>query len=168
MRIINAKPKTWTWSLAMKSTFLLGFPTKVMVEVKVDFKSRGKMTIGDVAARSGIAASAIRYYESVGLLASPVRVSGRRVYSPDVLNQLTIITFAKETGFRLPEIKLLLRGFPEGATVKQRWRKLAVRKSEELDRSLSKMRTMKTMLKAVLSCRCKTLEQCALSITHKL
>jgi len=61
------------------------------------------MTIGEVAARSAIPASAIRYYEKKGLLGVPVRTSGKRVYDSGVLNHLVIIRFAKETGFTLPE-----------------------------------------------------------------
>ena len=70
------------------------------------------MTIGEIAARSGIPASAIRYYEKKGLLGMPARASGRRVYDSGILHPLVIIRFAKETGFTLPEIRLLLRGFP--------------------------------------------------------
>ena len=70
------------------------------------------MTIGEEAAQSSILASAICYYEKEGLLGAPVRASGRQVYDSGVLHYLVIVRFAKETGFTLPEIRLLLRGFP--------------------------------------------------------
>lgn len=120
------------------------------------------MTIGDVAARAGIAASAIRYYEKAGLLKAPARTNGRRVYQPEVLHQFVIIRFAKDTGFTLPEIRVLLHGFPENTTASARWKKLARGKIIELESTLAKARAMKEMLESVISCcRCRTLEQCA-------
>jgi MerR family redox-sensitive transcriptional activator SoxR len=119
------------------------------------------MTIGELAARGGIAASAIRYYERAGLLTAPARSGGKRVYDPGVLHQIALIGFAKETGFTLGEIKLLLRGFPESTPASQRWKKMAHDKTIELDRALARITAMKTMLKSVLSCRCKSMAQCA-------
>jgi MerR family redox-sensitive transcriptional activator SoxR len=119
------------------------------------------MTIGELAARAGIAASAIRFYEKAGLLTPPARSGGRRVYDSAVLQQVALIGFAKETGFRLDEIRLLLRGFPESAPASLRWKKMARIKTEEIDRALASMTAMRAMLQSVLSCRCKSLEQCA-------
>ena len=119
------------------------------------------MTIGEVAARANLAPSAIRYYEKVGLLKSPPRSSGRRVYQPAVLHQLVVIRFAKETGFTLPEIRLLLHGFPETTPASARWKKLARAKILELETTLAKAQAMKKMLESVMLCRCRTLEQCA-------
>ena len=119
------------------------------------------MTIGEVAARAGLATSAIRYYEKAGLLKSPPRASGRRVYGPDVLHQLVVIRFAKETGFTLPEIRLLLHGFPETTPASARWKKLARAKILELETALAKAQAMKKMLESVMHCRCRTLAQCA-------
>lgn len=119
------------------------------------------MTIGELAGRAGMAASAIRFYERAGLLKPPARVGGRRVYDSDVLPQLAMIGFAKETGFTLDEIKLLLRGFPESTPASVRWQKLAGKKSQELDLALARMTAMRAMLKSVLACRCTSLAQCA-------
>jgi MerR family redox-sensitive transcriptional activator SoxR len=122
------------------------------------------MTIGEVAARSGIRASAIRYYEKKGLLGLPVRAGGRRVYDTGVLNHLVIIGFAKETGFTLPEIKLLLRGFPAQTPPSVRWKKMTVGKIKELECASAKVQAMKEMLEAVRSCRCQDLAHCARSL----
>ena len=119
------------------------------------------MTIGEVAAKATLATSAIRYYERSGLLKQPLRRNGRRVYSDDVLHQLVIIEFAKETGFTLSEISLLLHGFPETTPASARWRKMARAKIDELDVSLAKTKAMRDMLEAITSCRCRKLEQCA-------
>ncbi len=119
------------------------------------------MTIGEVAAKAALATSAIRYYESTGLLRQPLRKNGRRIYSDDVLHQLVIIEFAKETGFTLSETKLLLHGFPETIPASARWKKMAREKIRELDIALDKTKAMRDMLEAMTSCRCRKLEQCA-------
>jgi DNA-binding transcriptional MerR regulator len=119
------------------------------------------MTIGEVARHSGLAASAIRYYEKAGLLGAPVRISGRRVYEATTLHELTVIRFAKDTGFTLPEVKALLRGFPATTQASARWRKMAREKMKELESTLLKVRAMQEMLEAVMSCRCRNLVQCA-------
>ena len=78
----------------------------------------GMLLIGEVAQRSGIKPSAIRYYESVGLLPEPARRSGRRVYDNDVLDHLTFIRFAQMAGFGISEIKGLVSGLtPQSNTV---------------------------------------------------
>ena len=119
------------------------------------------MTIGEVARQAGVATSAIRFYERAGLLAPAERQSGRRRYQPEVLHQLVVIRFAKGTGFTLPEIRLLLRGFPEKTPASARWRKMARRKIMELEEIIAKSRAMKATLESVMSCRCAKLAQCA-------
>jgi MerR family redox-sensitive transcriptional activator SoxR len=119
------------------------------------------VTIGEVAAKATIATSTIRYYERSGLLKQPLRKNGRRVYSDDVLHELVIIEFAKETGFTLSETKLLLHGFPENTPASARWKKMAREKIHELDVALAKTKAMRDMLEAMTSCRCRKLEQCA-------
>src|SRR4029077_18891785 len=95
------------------------------------------MTIGELAALSNLKPSAIRFYEKTGLLPTPTRKNGRRVYSSEAANRLTLIAFAKDTGFSLPEIKLLLHGFPSTTTAGDRWRKLATSKIEPPTHSLT-------------------------------
>jgi MerR family redox-sensitive transcriptional activator SoxR len=119
------------------------------------------MTIGEVATQAGLAASAIRYYERAGLLKPAARTNGRRIYSTDVLHPLLIIRFAKETGFTLPEIRLLLHGFPQNTPASARWKKMARGKIVELEDALAKTQAMKKMLETIMHCQCRTLEQCA-------
>jgi len=127
------------------------------------------MTIGELARQAGIAASAIRYYEKEGLLRAPARANGRRVYASDALHQLVVIRFAKENGFTLPEIKLLLRGFPESTTASARWKKLARGKIAELESTIAKAQAMKEMLESLAThCRCRKLEQCAQGFAKRL
>ncbi len=119
------------------------------------------MTMGEVAARTGLRASALRYYEKAGLLAAPARASGRRVFPPEVLHQLLIICFAKDAGFTLAEIRLLLHGFPQTTAASARWNKLARRKITELEHTIANARAMRRMLQSVMRCRCRKLEECA-------
>lgn len=118
------------------------------------------MSIGEVADKAGLRASAIRYYESVGLLPRQRRESGRRIYDASILTILKWIDLAQEAGFSVEEIKKLLHGFPSSATPSQRWRKLASEKIEELEDSISQARTMQKLLREGIRCRCESLDQC--------
>lgn len=126
------------------------------------------MKIGEIAARAGLATSAIRYYEKAGLLKPPGRASGRRVYQQEALYQLVIIRFAQQTGFTLKEIRLLLHGFPESTTASTRWRKLAGRKIPELEAASRRAQAMKKTLEKMLGCKCQKLEQCARGLARHL
>jgi len=127
------------------------------------------MTIGEVAARAGLATSAIRFYEKAGLLKPPARKNGRRIYGSDVLPQLIVIRFAKANAFTLPEIKQLLRGFPETTPASVRWKKLAGKKIAELESTIAKARAMKEMLESLASqCRCRKLDQCAQGFARRM
>ena len=119
------------------------------------------MMIGEMAARAGLATSAIRFYEKAGILAPAARINGRRVYPAEALNQLVVLGFAKNTGFSLTEIKLLLRGFPESTPASARWKKLAKGKIAEMQATIAKAEAMKKMLESITGCRCRKLEQCA-------
>lgn len=87
------------------------------------------MKIGELAQRASLNASAIRYYEKLGLLAPPHRSGGQRWYSPDALDRVLLILFAGEMGFSLPEIKLFLSGLRDDTPVGPRWKKLETKKS---------------------------------------
>ncbi len=119
------------------------------------------MTIGQLAALSNLKPSAIRFYEKAGLLPAPMRKNGRRIYSSEAADRLFLVCFAKDTGFSLPEIKLLLHGFPQTMPAGDRWRKLATAKIQQLEASIAKARAMEQMLRSIMKCRCATMEQCA-------
>jgi len=91
------------------------------------------MTIGDLASKTGLATSAIRYYERIGVLPLPGRVSGQRRYGTDALDRLAVLRLAQACGFHLDEIKMLLQGFNTTTKPSERWRKLAERKKQEID-----------------------------------
>lgn len=128
------------------------------------------MKIGQLAHRAGLRASAIRYYERLGLLVPPHRVGGQRRYSPDALDRVLLIRFASEMGFSLAEIKLFLSGLREDAPVGPRWKKLATKKISEVEESIARSLRLKTLLQNLLHCRCASLKQCvaALGLSENL
>jgi MerR family redox-sensitive transcriptional activator SoxR len=128
------------------------------------------MRIGELAGRTGLNASAIRYYETVGLLAAPYRMGGQRRYPDQAIYRVLLIRFAAEMGFTLDEIKLFLSGLREDAPVGSRWRKLAHRKIEEVERTIQRSQQLKALLEHLLQCRCASLQVCVerLSLSRNL
>lgn len=114
------------------------------------------MTIGELARRSGIRASTIRYYEAVGVLPAPSRTSGQRRYDATAVQRLAIIRFAKHVGFSLPEIQRLLAG-PATRPPTERWRQMAHQRLEAINASLEHAHAIKSLLLGTLSQTCPKL-----------
>lgn len=120
-----------------------------------------ELTIGEVARQTGFSASALRYYESVGLIHPAGRVNKQRRYHTDVLNRLAIIETAQHAGFSIPAIGQLLAGFENNpARTGGNWESLARQKIVELDRQITKTRQMQELLSQLVSCVCVDLNQC--------
>lgn len=120
------------------------------------------MTIGEVARRSGIRPSALRYYESAGVLPEPERENGRRRYGPEVLELLAVVRVAQQAGFTIAEIRTLLHGFTAETPLSERWRELASKKLPEVEALIRRALGMKRLLERGLRCDCLRLEDCAL------
>ena len=118
------------------------------------------MKIGELARRAQLNASAIRYYERIGLLATPERAGGQRRYPADAVNRVLLVRFASEMGFTLNEIRVFLSGLRDSAPVGPRWKKLAHRKIQEVEQSIRRARRLKSLLKHLLGCRCISLQVC--------
>jgi MerR family redox-sensitive transcriptional activator SoxR len=114
------------------------------------------MTIGEVAKAAGLPASTIRYYEKVGILSPPLRVSGQRRYDRQILERLAIVRFARRVGFRIVEIHLLLRGF-EGRPPPQHWRQMATKKLNEIEELIRNARAVRASLEDTLRHKCPKL-----------
>lgn len=119
-----------------------------------------QLAIGEVARQAGIRTSAIRYYESIGLLPPPERVSGRRRYAPSVVQMLAVIQLAQQAGFTMAEIHELFHGFSEQTPVGERWHQLAERKLHHVETMIQQAQAMKQILEALLECGCVRLEDC--------
>lgn len=118
------------------------------------------MNIGQVAREVGLQTSAIRFYESIGLLPKPARESGWRKYDNSVLDRLKVIHAAREVGFSLEEIRLLLDGFPKTARASTRWRKLAEKKLPQLESIIQRTLALKYLIEAGLDCGCEDIALC--------
>jgi MerR family transcriptional regulator, redox-sensitive transcriptional activator SoxR len=124
------------------------------------------ITIGEVAGRTNVRASAIRYYERVGLLPEPVRVHGRRSYEQEVIGQLALIKSAKRAGFTLREIRVLLHGFPAEVGAAERWQTLAAEKLVEVHELITQLEKIRARLETALRCECSSLGECAELLAH--
>src|SRR6266851_31019 len=92
-----------------------------------------QLAISEVARRVGLRASAIRYYERIGILLPARRVGGQRRYDVTVLHRLAVVRRAQEAGFSLDEIRQLFSRLRESAPISARWNEIAERKLVELD-----------------------------------
>src|SRR5262245_54199443 len=119
------------------------------------------MTIGDLSRRTGVAASALRYYERIGLMRTPARLSGRRVYDPLAVTQVQVISAARDLGFGVREIRTLVDS-RSATSITDRWRTLARRKLPEMDSLIDRATRMKRMLETGLTCGCAKIEDCIL------
>jgi MerR family transcriptional regulator, redox-sensitive transcriptional activator SoxR len=120
------------------------------------------MTIGEVALRSGLSQSAIRYYESEGLIAAPNRRGGKRTFTPDVVDSVRVIRLARELGFSVEDIRTLLQGFSSETAPPVRWQHLARRKLPEVNELIQRATAMKRLLEKGLRCDCVTVQDCIL------
>jgi MerR family redox-sensitive transcriptional activator SoxR len=121
-----------------------------------------ELSIGELARRTGLRASAIRYYESCGLIAAQRRAGGKRLFGGDAVERLALIAYAKNAGFTLDEIRTLVADFPA-----EKWSRLAARKIEELDALSQKIETMRASLQKISGCRCHDVDECAHAIAVK-
>jgi MerR family redox-sensitive transcriptional activator SoxR len=118
-------------------------------------------SIGQVAQTVGIATSAIRYYEKVGLIPGPRRKSGHRRYSRDVFSRLALIHLGKRLGFELTEVKTLLDGLTKGDRSTKRLKQLAAQKLPKVEASIAQAQLMRDLLVQATACRCPSLDDCA-------
>ena len=118
------------------------------------------LLIGEVAREMGIATSTIRYYESIGLLPAPERVSGWRRYDRSVLTKLKAIRAAKNTGWSLDEVKEMTVESTDHLSLCEQWKLNAPEKMQELDLIIEQAQKMKAKLEASLACECQDLEAC--------
>jgi MerR family redox-sensitive transcriptional activator SoxR len=119
-----------------------------------------RLTIGDVARRAGVKPTTLRYYESLGVLSAPERVSGQRRYTVDVLRRLAIVDVAQRAGFSLEEIADLFDA--ADAPASERLRALADRKLPEIQRLIERAQAVHRWLEVASACECDTLDVCGL------
>jgi MerR family redox-sensitive transcriptional activator SoxR len=120
------------------------------------------LTIGEVARRAGLKTSAIRFYESVGVLPEPERVGGQRRYPATVVRRLEMIDVAKRAGFSLDEAAALLSAGTDRAPAAAQLRELAQQKLPEVEALIERAQAMAAWLATAQGCNCETLDACKL------
>ena len=131
---------------------------------RIEQQRPGELAIGEVARQTGLRTSALRYYESVGVLPPPRRVNGQRRFDADVVRLLRTVRFAQDAGFSVAEIRTLFHGFGTHVTPAARWRKLADRKLAELDAQVERIERMRRALLLAKECGCVRMEDCGFEL----
>ena len=118
------------------------------------------LTIGQVSRATGIAPSAIRFYETKGLVVPGPRNGGKRTFTSESIDALKVIKMARDLGFTLGDIQLLLSGFSRDIPPNVRWQQLARRKLREVSDVITRASAMKGLLEKGLRCDCVSVHDC--------
>ena len=122
------------------------------------------LTIGETARRSGVAASALRFYEERGLITSQRAGSGHRRFPRAVLRRIAFIVFAQRVGLTLEEIGAELAKLPpDRAPTRRDWARLSSTWTERIDDRIAELERLKHGLTECIGCGCLSLERCQLS-----
>ena len=119
------------------------------------------LTIGEVARRAGIAATTLRYYEQIGLLAPAARVGGQRRYGDSILARLEVIRLCKTAGFALEDIAVLFADDAPGRPVS---RSLARSKLAEIDARMDELRRAREIVEWGMACTCPSIDDCTCGV----
>ncbi len=121
------------------------------------------LTIGDVARRTGIATSALRFYEQKALIESLRTPGNQRRYARDVIRRVSFIRAAQRVGLTLEEIRGMLDDLPAGrAPSREDWQELARRWRPWLDERIAALERLRDQLSSCIGCGCLSLDRCAL------
>lgn len=121
------------------------------------------LTVGDVAARSGVAPSAIRFYEDKGLIHGWRSDGNQRRYSREVLRRVAVIKVAQRAGIPLSSIREALAALPNGRTpTAADWAELSARWQAELDDRIRRLSQLRDQLGDCIGCGCLSLDSCPL------
>ena len=122
------------------------------------------LTIGEVSKRSGVAASALRFYEERGLITSDRAGSGHRRYPRPVLRRIAFIVFAQRVGLTLQEIAAELAQLPPDRVPTRRdWSRLSRTWASRIDRQIAELARLKEGLTQCIGCGCLSLDRCRLA-----
>ena len=130
----------------------------------MNLKSSELLTIGEVARRSGVAASALRFYEQRGLIESERAGSGHRRYPRSVLRRIAFIVFAQRIGLTLEEIGGELAKLPpDRAPTRRDWSRLSSKWTARIDDRIAELERLKAGLTECIGCGCLSLDRCRLA-----
>ncbi|MCU1501827.1 MAG: putative MerR-family transcriptional regulator [Ilumatobacteraceae bacterium] len=119
------------------------------------------LSIGTLAARSGVATSALRFYEAEGLIHAERSPGGQRRYHRDMLRRVSFIRVAQQVGLRLEEIREAMASLPDNRTpTKQDWEHLAESWRPRLDAQIGMLERLRDKLTGCIGCGCLSLAAC--------
>ena len=122
-----------------------------------------ELTIGEVAARSGVATSALRFYEAQGLITASRTSGNQRRYARAVLRRIALIQAGRAAGIPLERIRAALDGLPASRTPTRRdWERLSGRWRDDLDRQLATLQAIRDRLTTCIGCGCLSIDACGL------
>jgi MerR family redox-sensitive transcriptional activator SoxR len=127
------------------------------------------LSIGDIAARTGLAVSAIRYYEAQGLIAPWRNAAGRRRFQRADIRRLSFVMIAQQFGFTLPQIRVELDRLPKHrAPTKADWSRISAEFRSGLDARITRLEKLRDTLNGCIGCGCLSLDACALYNAYDL
>lgn len=126
-------------------------------------KKSDLLRIGELAARSGVAASALRFYEAQGLIASTCRAGGVRVFARATLRRVAFIQAAQRIGLTLDEIRGALATLPKSRTpTRADWAALSRGWKPRIERKIAELQSLRDELEDCIGCGCLSLQRCAI------
>jgi DNA-binding transcriptional MerR regulator len=120
-----------------------------------------RLSIGELALRTDVAATTLRYYERIGLIQPPARVGGQRRYDDSIVARLDVIGLCKAAGFALEEIQLL---FADDAPGRPASRALAQAKLADIDARIAELRRAREIIEWGMRCTCPSIDDCTCGI----
>ncbi|UFU06584.1 redox-sensitive transcriptional activator SoxR [Ruania halotolerans] len=130
----------------------------------VKVKPRATLTPGEVAARAGVAVSALHFYEREGLISSTRTAGNQRRYRRDVLRRLAFVRVAQRVGIPLARVRDELSRLPDERTPSRRdWQRLSAAWREELEERIRGLEQLRDDFTSCIGCGCLSLRQCALA-----
>ena len=124
---------------------------------------QNRLTIGEMASRSGVSTSTLRYYEERALIASERTTGGQRRYARETLRRVVVIRAAQILGLTLEEIRSALNALPQGRTPNRHdWERLSQTWRGSLDGRIAELEALRDRLSGCIGCGCLSLENCSL------
>ncbi len=126
-------------------------------------RATDRLSIGDLAERTGLSVSAIRYYETEGLVTAARNAGGQRRFLRSDIRRLSFVLIAQQFGFTLDQIRTKLQSLPEGRTpTKRDWERISQGIRKQLDAKIETLNRLRDHLDGCIGCGCLSLRKCAL------
>jgi MerR family transcriptional regulator, redox-sensitive transcriptional activator SoxR len=126
--------------------------------------NQSELTVGELAARSGVAVSALHFYERRGLITSRRTLGNQRRYRRDMLRRVALIRAAQRVGIPLARIRAALAGLPDNRTPnREDWARLSRGWQAELDRRIENLQQLRDELTGCIGCGCLSIDLCRMA-----